>query len=280
MRDNSLAPRQNAELVKRSEDLAKRGLEIIEELKQADVVLSESEILPFMERFRKIKNSIGEIPEEFLEGTTANPNEITAFRINDFLLAFDKIRIRQNSVLDYVYNFDGHYGGEPLVYAREKNSRPIESPDEYYEKFVIPRPEMLLGNEPNSEDSIPYLSHLEFEKTPIGYFEFAMFCMTVRRFYLYWHSNYNDRKYILTKSGLNHFAQNKIGDISPKEIEFLQSISFAPKITIIAKSARVSILTFEENIGYSYLNISIRQPNILLGINDEVIINNHTTRFF
>lgn len=280
MNDNSLAPRQNSELAKRSEGLAKRGLEIIEELKQINVTLSESEILPFMERFGKIKNSIGKIPQEFLDRNTANPNHITAFRINDFLLAFDKIRIRQNFILDYVYNFDGHSGGEPLVYAREKNSKPIESPDEYYERFSIPRPEMLLGNEPNAEDGIPYLSHLEFENLPIGYFEFAIFCMTVRRFYLYWHSNYNSRKYILTKAGLTHFIENKIGGISPNEIEFLKSLNTAPKLEISNKSAKVSILSFEENIGYSFLHVHLKHPNIFKKIEDEVIIKNHITRLF
>jgi hypothetical protein len=279
MSDNSLAPRQNSELVKSSESLAKRGLEVIEELQQKDVVLSELEILPFMERFRIIKSRIGDIPEEFLNRTTANPNDITAFGINDFLLAFDKIRIRQNFVLDYVYYYDGH-SGQPLVYAREKDSHPIESPDEYYKRFSKPRPEMLLGNEPNPEDYVPYLSPLEFENTPIGYFEFSMFCMTVRRFYLFWHSNYNDIKYILTKSGLNYFAQNRIGGISPKEIELLLSTNYSPKVSIFAKSGRVSVLTFEVNTGYSFLNISIRHPNIFQGAKDEVIIKNHTTRFF
>jgi hypothetical protein len=235
MSNKSLAPRQNLELAKHSEDLAKRGLEIIEEIKQVDVALSESDILPFMERFRKIKNSIGEIPKEFLNRSTANPNDITAFRINDFLLAFDKIRIRKNFILDYVYNSDGHYGGEPLVYAREKSSKPIKSPDEYYERFSIPRPEMLLGDEPNSKDGTPYLPHLEFENSPTGYFEFAIFCMTVRRFYLYWHSNYNSRKYILTKSGLTHFIKNKIGGISLNEIETLKSVETAPKLKIAKK---------------------------------------------
>lgn len=280
MSDNSLTPRQNSELAKRSEGLAKRGPEIIEDLKQVEVTLSESELLQFMERFNQVRSGIGNIPEEFLNGTTANPNNISAFRVNDFLKVFDKIRIRQNFILDYVYNFDGRDGGEPLIYAREKDSLPIESPNQYYKKFLIQRPDMLLGNEPNSEDSTPYLSHLEFENTPMGYFEFSIFCMTIRRFYLFWHSNYNARNYILTKSDLNHFAQNKIGGISPQEIELLLSTDFSPKISIVAKSAKVSILTFEANIGYTFLKISLGHPNIFQSIKDEVIIKNHTRIHF
>lgn len=280
MSDNTLAPRQNSELVKRSEGLAKRGLEIIEELKQIDVTLSESEILTFMERFRKIKNNIGEIPKEFLDGSTANPNDIVAFRINDFLLAFDKIHIRQNFILDYVYNFDGHYGGEPLIYARDKNSHPIESPGEYFEIFPKLTSKTPSGYEPDYESSLPYLSHLEFENSPIGYFEFAIFCMTIRRFYLYWHSNYNNRRYILTEAGLIQFTENKIGKITPAEIELLKSVKIAPKIEISNKSAQVSILSFEENIGYSFLRVHLKHPNIFKKIEDEVIIKNHTTLFF
>lgn len=277
---SEIIPTNKHELVLKSQSLVRRGLELIEDLKQIDVTLTESEILPFIEKFRDIKNSIGNIPDEFLKKKTANPHDILAFDLNDFLLAFDKIRIRNDFVLDYVYDFDGHYGGEPLVYAREKTSSPIESPKKYYEKFLIPRPEILLGNKPNYEDSIPYLSHLEFENTPIGYFQFAIFCMTVRRFYLYWHSNYNDRKFILRKSGLRHFAQNKIGGISPMEVEFLQTVSFAPKLSIVSKLARVSILTFEENIGYSFLHISVRHPNIFHNPEDEVIIKNKVTRLY
>ena len=280
MDDKSLAPRQKSELVKRSEGLAKRGLELIDEFQRIDVILSEAEILPLIHRFREIKNSIGKIPDEFLKNSTANPHDVIAFDLNKFLAIFDRIRIRNNYVLDYVYNFDGHYGGEPIVYTREKNSPPIASPDEYYDTFSLPRPEMLLGDEPNYENSIPYLSHLEFENTPIGYFEFAIFCMTVRRFYLYWHSNYNDRKYILTKVGLNHFVENKIGGISLDEIEFLKSAHTAPRLEITNKSAKVSILSFEENIGYSFLYVYLKYPNIFKKIEDGVIIKNHTTKLF
>jgi hypothetical protein len=280
MDDMSLAPRQNTELAKHSEGLAKRGLELIEEFQQIEVALSEAEILPFIQRFREIKNSIGNTPDEFLKNVTANPHDVTAFDLNKFLDVFDQIRIRKNYALDYVYNFDGHYGGEPIIYAREKSSSPIASPDEYYDTFSISRPEMLLGNEPNYEDSIPYLSHLEFENTPIGYFEFAIFCMTVRRFYLYWHSNYNSRNLILTKSGLSHFVENKIGGISSNEAEFLKSLNTSPKLEISNKTARVSVLSFEENIGYSFLHVHLKHSNIFKKIEDEVIIKNRTTKLF
>jgi hypothetical protein len=280
MDDKSLVLRESSELVNRSKGLAKRGLEFIDELRQVELVISEAEILPFIQRNRKIKNNIGRIPDEFLNRKTANPHDVTAFDLNIFLVIFDQIRIRRGYVLDYVYAFDGHYGGEPIIYARESSSSPITSTDEFYDKFLLPRPEMLLGAEPNHEDSLPYLPCLEFERTPMGYFQFALFCMTVRRFYLYWHSNYNDRKYILTKSRLDHFVQDRIGGISPHEVDLLKSVDTSPRVKITNKSARVSVLNFEENIGYSRLHIYLKHPNFFDRLEDELIIKNHVTRLY
>lgn len=279
MDDKSLVPRGSTELVRRTEGLAKRGLQLIDEIHQIEATLNEYEISPLLNKLNKVKGSIGDIPEEFLNSPIANPHDVTSFDLKNFLEAFDLVSIRHDYVLDYVYAYN-YQGGEPFIYAREINELPLSSPDEYYEKFSIPRQVYLLGEEPTYKDSLPYLKYLQFENSPIGCFQFALFCMTVRRFYLFWHSNYNSRNYLLRKERLDQFIQDRAGGISPSETEQLNSAMTNPKIKIVGKSSQVTLLNFERNRGYSYLHVYLTHPNIFERLEDEIIIKSHTQLFW
>jgi len=62
---------------------------------------------------------------------------------------------------------------------------------------------MLLGDEPTPESSRPYLKHLSFTDDAAGYYQFAYFVMVARRFYLAWHSNYNERTFLASKLAID-----------------------------------------------------------------------------
>jgi len=248
------------------------GLQIDDESQQIEVALSEAEFSQFMRKLSYIRGSIdSDYPDEFFTGKTVNQHDVLSHYLAKFLRIFDRISICSGYVLDCVYALD-HLGGEPLVYARDVNTSPITSPSKYYERYSLPKPVVLLGEEPTYEDSFPYLEYLQFENTPIGCFQFAIFCMTVRRFNLRWHSNYNERKYILSRAELDRFIQERRGGISNSKAELLRSVSTNPKVKIVGKSAQVTLLNFEQNRGYSYLNVYLRHPNIFERIEDEIII--------
>ncbi len=139
---------------------------------------------------------------------------------------------------------------------------------------------MLLGQEPTASDSIPYLAQMGFEWTSEGCFQFALFCMLIRRFYLSWHSNYNNRSFILTTAGLQRFADKLIGRITPEELALLRASSPHPQVRMENAKSEIRLLNYEPNISYSFLRISIATPNIFLEAKDEVLIKNHGMRLF
>lgn len=106
----------------------------------------------------------------------ANPTKRGGeFDPNRYFEAFGALRMRPGYTLDYVYHQDG-MGGYPLLYARPVGQPPY--PDEAAYRAA--------GDHPN------YLSFVEPQDTPQGYFDFAAFATMANQFYLDWHANYND----------------------------------------------------------------------------------------
>jgi hypothetical protein len=271
MNDNNISLRRNTDLAARSDSLIQRGIDFISNPQVKEVTLESKEIQAFIDKYTSVREKIGGIPQKFIDGKTTNPHDVESFDLNLILEAFDRVTMRKGHKLDYVYAYDGH-GGEPLVYARAIDEPPVSTPDEYYERFNLEQPEMLLGQEPTSKDSLPYLAFLTYEHSAIGCFQFALFCMTIRRFYLYWHSNYNERHYILTERDRDFYMQEEVGDITPHDVDAIKSLKLGPTVLLKEGSAEVIILNFEENIGYSNLHVYLSRPNSLDRIEDRVVI--------
>lgn len=249
--------------------------EIIQELEERIEIIEENECFNIDRGLNELKIRVGDIPEAFKTAKEVSPHCVKAFDVNSFFSVFDRVKLQDGYVLDYIYARDTH-GGEPLIYARKINQKPISNINNYYSTFGISKPSLLLGEEPSEINTFPYLKNIKFEKSYIGFFQFALFCMCVRRFYLIWHSNYNNRQFILTKEVLNNFIQNKVGLKNGEEIALLKSVDIRPKVIIKGNSAGIIILCYEINIGYSKLHILIKWPNIFENKSDEILIKTHT----
>lgn len=106
----------------------------------------------------------------------------------------------------------------------------------------------------------------------MGYFQFAMFCMTIRRFSLFWHSNYNDRGYIYSDARRAEAIEKRLGSIKPRDVEVLNSIDVRPRVMMQGSSSQVSLFSFEDGRGYSFVHIFIRHPNSFERFEEEVVI--------
>jgi hypothetical protein len=232
-------------------------------------------------RRNRVLEEANAIPEAFLDGRAQSPyGTDQAFDVNRVLEIYDCIRMQEGYVLDYVYAYD-HYGGEPLVYARRIDEIPLYTTEAFYRHFALPRQAMLLGEEPTLKSSNAYLRNVEFEKSPLGYFQFALFCMTIDRFYLHWHSNYNNRRYILLQAALNHCMENQLGSINQGDIECLRKTDWRPRVEILnTLAAEVVLFNFEMNHGYSFLHVSIEWPNMLVGIRDQVVVKSRSQTLY
>ncbi len=114
------------------------------------------------------------------------------FNVTRFLKVFDLIKIDRGFKLDYIYA-----GDSPTVYTKQKFPRL-----NFFKSNKLDRTEILGPyNRENIED-------ISFDKTPKGYFQFAVFSVVVHQFYLYWHGNYNDTKFIYSKSQIEDILKS------------------------------------------------------------------------
>ena len=222
-------------------------------------------------RKKEIFKEFSEVPFDHEAEYLGSPIDKGAFNVNKMLKIFDLISIDPGYQLDYVYGFSGR-GGEPLVYARRIEDKPIATVLDYWETFALPRLRGLYGEELTSEDSKPYLQHLRFENSPEGYYQFGLFCFTIRRFYLFWHSLYNERDFILSEDDLNEDYKMAFVDFDQRDLKTLKNLDWHPTVVINGHCGEVSVLNCKMNQGISILKISLEFPNIFVSFKDEVII--------
>jgi len=187
--------------------------------------------------------------------------------------------IEHGHVIDYLHVTDD-VGGEPFPYIRRADESQVQSEDEYKQRFGVDIPELLLGREPTREDSRPYLDHLSFDPSPEGYLQFALFNMMIRRFYLFWHSAYNSRYFVIDKVDADPRILQGMGERIGESIEPLVGYRLTPAVSLDARQGIVRLFSFERNRGFSYCFVSCEEPNILVRIEDEAIIGTTTVRMF
>jgi hypothetical protein len=239
----------------------------------APIKFSTQSVKSLLEKVNLVISKIGLIPEDFSNGVIFNPNRINCFNINELLNVFGGLSMKDGFILDYIFALDGH-GGEPFPYSRNANETPLENKEEYCHKFEIDNLGMLLGNDPTIENTYPYLNCIEIDEKAFSTLELSLFCMMVRRFYLIWHSSYNDRKYILTITDLDRFCNEQVGNFENREYEMLKKIDPSPTVFKIDDYSKIRLFNYEQNIGYSFLNLYFRK-NLFVKLDQDVL---HTSK--
>jgi len=176
------------------------------------------------------------------------------FDPNSFLDVFDKIRIKDGFVLDYVYDFL-NVDAKPGIYTRAKDA-----------------PRILLsdGRREFKQDPDIYsksMNHISFEKSPKGYFQYFLFLQMVGQFYLRWHANYDEVRFVFTKKQLEY-----INKMIPEIQSLVKSYSeeaggidwdefLSPKVEMSEKKVRVSAVRFTPWGGLFIRSQHIMHPN-------------------
>lgn len=273
--NKDLAQSQDKSLSAKRDEITERGLKIANSIQiENKHVFSEDEYREFMERFNSLQRLIGEIPKEFTDQGIINPHKAKgAFEVNQYFQVFDRLTMQPGFVLDYIYLYD-HHGGEPHLYARRQNELPIDKKEDYFARYSIKKPDLLLGNDPGSERRRLYLDHISFENSFIGYFQFALFCINAHRFYLNWHSNYNARSVILTRRGVVAYTQNNsVLGIGPEKRRAALELDHRPVVEIENNIGKVKFLCFDPwGYGLYWLNVRLSWPNSLIDKEEKTII--------
>jgi len=270
----------------KADSLVKRGIQILDE------PVAEKVFRDWMGQiFRRETFDITSCYRRFLpdevSGDTLRKHEDSNFQnlflipgisaLADYICNYDFFRIDDGFVLDYVYAFDG-LGGEPLLYARKKDEKPISDASEYYKKFNFSVPKTLRGEDYSHETTRIFLIHINNTKPHWGnrneefYFRFAAQLSTIHQFYLYGDSITYNRWLIIDESDKQFFLEEGIGIQNERQADYLRSINIKPTVRMTNTYADITIFTYKYGLGYSFATYRIVWPNIFLGITDKVIL--------
>lgn len=225
--------------------------------------------LDLLNKVYLLQSKIGDVPKIFLNGESSNEiirPEGFGFDVNQFFSIFDKVKIKPGFTLDYTYYLAG-IGGEPLIYAR-KITAPRISTSKYLNKYGRPR-------------TRPYLKYLIIENNPESFFQLAMFYQIIHQFYLYWHANYNDHRFIFNREMAEQILESipekgkRDEGINLEDRKKMKMLSYDPQVIITQKGADVSCVMFSAWIGFFYKVFTITWPSITIDDKTDIIATYH-----
>ena len=186
------------------------------------------------------------------------------FDPNRYFEAFTHLRMREGYVLDYVYHQDG-MGGFPMLYARPVDKVPYATEADYLAAAA---------------DQPDYLSFVQPQDSPEGYFEYAAFATLANQFYLDWHANYNDWQVLCGKDDLEKIIQGFSGQdtfgIPMTATQKRQARAITnpqPSVELTSETAIVKMLVFTKWGGFYRRFVTIsRADHSILSEQDESLV--------
>ena len=271
------------------------------------------------------------IPEAYceeLEGRLASLRESIGpisneprFDVNSFLEVFDQVRPEPGYVLDYYHNHLDRHVLSVGPDSRPSNKKTIrrrnrlrsfidlDEPDELSAASRIPpdsnaQPYVFTRAEDTPRDEAveiardlywqrPHLmKHLEFERSPEGYLQWAAFHRAVNQFHLCWHAGYDDLRHILSRAGLDRTLEYltppdepiRTGNIVrlPRGYrgrplpaagkEKLRALDLTPKVMVAGDLGEVRVLTFTKWGGFAFRTYHLRRPHHVDRIEVEPVV--------
>jgi len=208
-----------------------------------------------------------EIPDRLLKKNPTRSED--DFDANTYFSALDHLSMESGYTLDYVYEYYA-LGGEPFVYARPLDQLPYTSYAEYMD---------VTGAEyqgPLSEHTTDYLAHVQIDDTEAGYLQYVLLHIMGGQFYLFWHSNYDDRIVICDQHGLKAaLAAADYSKLVPQEIkEEAERIDFQPVVDLTEGLAIVRVVTFTKWGGFEerVYSISREFPHKVVNLEVETLV--------
>ncbi len=221
--------------------------------------ISETMGLTLSKRLFKFRSEIGKLPEELIEFQGLINRKPEWFDPVRFLEIFPTINLRPGYTLNYFY-LKNDQGGRPILYTRK------------IDKGSLSKKEMdnMLHHMTQTSE---FIKHLEFERSPLGFFHFAVFNIIVHQFYTSGQSKILASSFIFDRTALRiyllvikkHGLNNTVFDIDKIKPE--------PLIKIIKDyNAEVTLTLFSESSGISYNKFHIEWPCSILKTKEQIIV--------
>lgn len=167
----------------------------------------------------------------------------SAFDPNQFFEAFDKVWLQDGYFLDYrICEPDAeNFGGRPAVFARKSGSMSmcLVRSEEAVEKFKV-------------------FDVIEYEKSGSGLFQLVLFYSVYDRFYLHWHSGYDNYRPVLVREHFEELVKENARDFTPETMSLLQSQDIRPRVVSADYvNGHVSMMQFNSHFGFQWVRYEI-----------------------
>ena len=206
---------------------------------------------------KQLRSQIDDIPNDLLEAQSLIDRKQEWFDPKRFLEIFPTIKLRPGYTLNFFYT-RGACDGRPILYTRKIDQKPLTQKE---------MDNMLH----HMNQTSGLIKHLEFERSIMGYFHFAVFNIIVHQFYLYWHSNYMNSVFVFSK-----FSLIDLLDHIKVDKQLSQSLSTSiitePRITMLGEhKAQVILPMFSGWTGIFYNKFIIEWPCSIVSSKNEIL---------
>ena len=222
--------------------------------------ISEKVCLELQYKLYFLKLGIGEFPYYLRGNYGYHARSPDWFDPNKYFEMFDKIQLMDGYTLDYFYTM-GKLGGRPILFTRRIGKKYYPNNDQMGE----------LMKKLSHKSSL--INHIGFERSPAGYFQFAVFNIVVHKFYLFWHSNYAWSNFVFSKNELKDKINRIRGDGYLTNKFIAENIKINPQVEILnERDAKVILTIFSIWHGIFYYTTTIEYPNKILNTNKVTVI--------
>lgn len=182
-----------------------------------------------VDAFSSLLQNYTSVPEHLQQKDAVKTGE--EFDVNEYFSVLKHLSMQPGYVLDYVYLYQG-IGGEPILYARQKDQPPYRTYSDYMNS---------IGE--SSKSPWDYMASIRVDDTPEGFFQLIVLGIMGTQFYQYWHAGYNDHRIICDRAGLEAIL------VEPDE--------FGQKIPLLVR-ARALLLKVEPTIEFSDDSVTVQ----------------------
>ena len=229
-------------------------------MKKKLFTIPEKESLELKYKLHFLRLGIVKFPDHLRGNYGFHARKSDWFDSNKYLEVFDKIQIMDGYTLDYFYHM-GKLGGRPILFTRKIGKKYYPNNNEMGK----------LMKKLSHKSSL--INHIGFEKSPTGYFQFAVFNIVVHKFYLFWHSNYARSNFVFSKNELKNKINKIRGDGYLTNIFIAENIKINPQVEILnERDAKVILTIFSIWHGIFYYTTTIEYPNKILNTNKVTVI--------
>ncbi len=231
------------------------ALESVSNITPETLFIEEAEADPIQRALAELHESISREPDNAVieQAVSSGRRQMQSypagmFDPNRFFEVLDKVRLKEGYFLDYFYvepDADT-FGSSPDVFARCAGTLPLTC---FREKSPV--------------TTVDVAAVLEYENSPSGLFQLALFDAVHDNFYLFWHANYGDYRPILTKNLYDSILEKESNNLKLSALELLHRQDIRPRVVMTGPdSGHVTMLYFNRYKGFFWIRSVIKAGKV------------------